>query len=112
MEIVYEEGDGDYEQFQALLLQELVSSIRQRLEEAGIKGKRLRDVVESIAFDVGAIFDGSQVVSSEEDHLVPILGFAEGRMRDQLLLSHSGGGSSLHEFVPGAVEEEFDSPAR
>jgi len=109
MEIVYEEGDGDYERYQALLLQELVGSIRQRLEEAGIKGKRLREVVEGIASDVGAIIDGSQVVSSEDDHLIPILGFAEGRMRDQLLLPHSGGGSSLHEFVPGTVDEVFGS---
>jgi len=107
MEIVYEEGDGDYEQYQQLLLVELVSSVRQRLEESGLKGKRLRDLVEGIAFDVGAIIDGSQVVSADEEHLVPILGFAEGRMRDQLLLSHSGGGSSLHEFVPGAVDAEF-----
>ena len=112
MEIVYEEGDGDYEQLQALLLRELVRGIRKRLEEAGIKGTRLRGVVEAIAFDVGAIIDGSQVVSSGEDHLVPILGFAEGRMRDQLLLSHSGGGSSLHEFVPGTLDEEFNTTAR
>ena len=112
MEIVYEEGDGDYEQCQALLLREIVSSIRGRLEEAGIKGKRLRDVVATITFDVGAIIDGSQVVSSEEDHLVPILGFAEGRMRDQLLFSHGGGGSSLHEFVPGTIDEEFNTNAR
>ena len=112
MEIVYEEGDGDYEQCQALLLRELVSGIRNHLEEAGIKGKRLRDVVEAIAFEVGAIIDGSQVVSSGEDHLVPILGFAEGRMRDQLLLSHGGGGSSLHEFVPGTLDEEFNTTGR
>jgi len=112
MEIVYEEGDGDYEQYEALLIQEIVGSVRQRAEAAGIKGKRLRDLVEGIAFDVGAIIDGSQVVSTEEDHLVPVLGFAEGRMRDQLLLSHTGGGSSLHEFVPGAVGEEFGSTSR
>ena len=67
MKIVCEEGDGDYEQWQALLLRELVSGIRKRLEEAGIKGKRLRDVVEAIMFDVGAIIDGSQVVSAGED---------------------------------------------
>src|SRR6516225_2984360 len=112
MEIVYEEGDGDYEQYQALLIQELVGSVRQRLEAAGIKGKRLQDLVEGIAFDVGAIIDGSQVVSTDEDHLIPVLGFAEGRMRDQLLLSHTGGGSSLHEFVPGAVGEEFGDTSR
>jgi len=108
MEIVYEEGDGDYERYQALLLHELVGSVRQRLEEAGIKGRRLKDLVEGIAFDVGAVIDGSQVVSADDEHLVPMLGFAEGRMRDQLLLSHSGGGSSLHEFVPGTVAAEFE----
>jgi len=112
MDIVYEEGDGDYEHYQCLLLQELVGSVRQRLEEAGIKGKRLRELVEGIAFDVGAIIDGSQVVSADEEHLVPMLGFAEGRMRDQLLLSHTGGASSLHEFVPGAVDVEFGGSSR
>ena len=112
MNIVCEEGDGDYERSQALLLQELVSSIRQRLAAADIRGKRLQDLVEGIAFDVGAIIDGSQVVSGDEEHLVPMPGFAEGRMRDQLLLSHSGGGSSLHEFVPGAVAAEFGGTAR
>ena len=112
MEIVYEEGDGDYERYQELLLQELVGSVRQRLEEAGIKGKRLRDLVEGIAFDVGALIDGSHVVSGDEEHLVPMLGFAEGRMRDQLLLSHSGGATSLHEFVPGAIELEFGGAGR
>ena len=112
MDIVYEEGDGDYEEYQALLSQALVGSVRQRLEAASIKGKRLQELVEGIAFDVGAIIDGSQVVSTEEDHLVPVLGFAEGRMRDQLLLSHAGGGSSLHEFVPGAVREAFGGTSR
>jgi hypothetical protein len=42
----------------------------------------------------------------DNDHLVPILGFAEGRMRDRLLVPE-GGGSSLHEFLPGIVAEQF-----
>jgi hypothetical protein len=112
MDVVYEEGDADYEQYQMLLLQELVRSVRGRLEVAGVKGKRLQELVEGIAFDVGAIIDGSQLVSTDEDHLVPVLGFAEGRMRDQLLLSHGGGGSSLHEFVPGTINEEFGGARR
>ncbi len=44
MEIVYEERDGDYEEYQALLIQALVGSVRQRLEAAGIKGKRLQEL--------------------------------------------------------------------
>ena len=42
-----------------------------------------------------------------DDHLVPILGFAEGSMRDRLLLPGQGGGSGMHEFIPGIVEEVF-----
>jgi hypothetical protein len=44
-----------------------------------------------------------------DDHLVPILGFAEGRMRDRLLLPEGAGGSSLHEYVFGISREFFDS---
>ena len=112
MQIAYEEGDADYEEYQALLMTEVVRSVRQRLEAGGVRGKQLRELVTHIAFDVGAILDGSQVVSTDDDHLVPFLGFAEGRMRDQLLLSHGGGGSSLHEFVPGAVKDEFEGTSR
>jgi hypothetical protein len=112
MQIVYEEGDADYEEYQALLMEEIVRSVRQRLEAAGLRGKQLRELAAHIAFDVGALIDGSQVVSTDDDHLVPVLGFAEGRMRDQLLLSHSGGGSSLHGFVAGIVRNEFESAAR
>jgi hypothetical protein len=41
MEIVYEDGDGDYEEYQALLMEEVVHSVRQRLETAGVRGKQL-----------------------------------------------------------------------
>ncbi len=56
----------------------------------------------------GEIIDGSK----QDDHLVPVLGFAQGRTRDRLLLSKSGGGSSLHEFVHGNVEDEFGGAGR
>jgi hypothetical protein len=87
-------------------------SLRQRLEAVGLKGKPLRELVTHIAFDFGAIVDGSHLISTDDDHLVPFLGFAEGRMRDDLLLSHAGGGSSLHEFVPGVVKDEFERSVR
>lgn len=109
MKIVFDDGDIDYEEYQALMVEELVSSLRGTLERAGISGQRLHDLVAEIASDVGCLFDGSTPVSTEDDdgHLVPILGFAQGRMRDRLLLSGQGGGSSLHEFVSGIVEDEF-----
>ena len=109
MRIVFDDGDIDYEEYQALMVEELVRLLRGRLERAGLAGRQLREAVSEIAFDVGTLFDGASLVSTEDDegHLVPILGFAQGRMRDRLLLSDQGGGSSLHEFVPGVVEENF-----
>jgi hypothetical protein len=62
-----------------------------------------------IAFDFGASVDGSHLISTDDGHLVPFLGFAEGRMRDDLLLSH---GSSLHDFVPGVLKDEFENSVR
>ena len=115
MQIVFDDSDIDYEEYQALMVEELVRWLRSTLERAGVSGQRLQELVAEIASDIGSLVDGSSHVSTEDDdgHLVPILGFAQGRMRDRLLLSERGGGSSLHEFVPGVVEDEFDvRPAR
>ena len=97
----------DYEQCEVRLMEEVITSVRSALERAGISGARLRELVSEIAFDVGAIVDGSASMSDDDDYLVPILGFAQGRMRDRLLLALGGGGSSLREFLPGIVEDEF-----
>lgn len=82
MQIVHEEGDADDEACQALVMQEIVRTLRQRLDAAGVEGRPLRQLVTDIAFDIGAIVDGSQTITTDDDHLVPFLGFAEGRMVD------------------------------
>jgi len=108
MRIVHE--DIAYEDYQILIVQEIVAQVRDRLQDAGVRGAPLQELVEGIAFDVGALIDGSASVSTEDDDspLAPLLGFAIGRMRDRLLLPAPGCGSSLHEFVPGAVRQAFD----
>ena len=58
-------------------------------------------LTEEIASSVACAVDGSTHMDLGDDHLVPILGFAEGRMRDRLLLPEGGGGSTLHEYVFG-----------
>jgi hypothetical protein len=90
------------------LTQEIVRCIRSSLEAVGIEGESLKFATSDIAFSVTCAVDGSTHIEiGDDDHLVPILGFAEGRMRDRLLVPE-GGGSSLHEFVPGIVAQEFD----
>lgn len=96
-----------YDARQIRLAQEMVRSIRSSLEAVGLEGESLKAATSDIAFSVTCAVDGSTHMEiGNDDHLVPILGFAEGRMRDRLLVP-KGGGSSLHEFVPGIVAEEF-----
>ena len=110
MRIVRGGHDVDYETYQALLVTELVQHVRAALEDAGMEGELLRDLVAEIASGFGSIIDGSASISTDDDDspLTPILGFARGRLRDRLLLPEQGGGSSLHEFVWGAVAREFE----
>ena len=113
MKIVYPAGDARHEQYQGLIADEIARTLRDHLQRAGLAGDDLRSLVTSIAFDVAAIVDGSTSLSTEDDDspLMPILGFAVGRMRNLLMLAIDGGGSSLHEFVPGAVDEAFGDAA-
>ena len=95
-----------YEEHERALASALVETVRAELEAAGISGRALRKTTESIAFTAAEIYDGAAHVCVGDDHAVPIVGFAVGRMRNQLLLP-SEGGSSVHEFVPGAIKLKF-----
>src|SRR4051812_22187781 len=75
-----------YDELQHTVAVALVADIRMHLEGAGLRGETLRETVESLAFSIGALVDGSTHVEAPDDYLVPILGFARGRMRDKLLL--------------------------
>ena len=97
-----------YEELQAAMAAALVHDAREVLQRAGLKGAVLKATVESLVASVASIVDGAAYVEVEDDYLVPILGFAVGRMRERLLVPEEGG-SSVHEFVPGAVANEFKS---
>jgi hypothetical protein len=97
-----------YEELEAAVARALVAEIRSALEQAGLSGTALQSTVASVASSVADIYDGAAHVEGGEDYVSPILGFAIGRMRNRLLLPEEGG-SSIHEFVPGAVRAEFES---
>jgi predicted RecB family endonuclease len=96
-----------FEERQERMVLEIVRVVRSALEEERISGKRLEALVQQISFSVAAIVDGTTFVEFADDHLVPVLGFAEGGMRDQLLISKTGG-STLHELVADTVRDQFD----
>jgi len=100
-------NSAKYDTLQYTVAVALVTEIREHLEAAGLRADALRTTVESLAFSIGALIDGSSYVEAPDDYLVPILGFARGRMRDKLLIPEEGG-SSIHEFVPGVMSTVFD----
>lgn len=95
-----------YEEREIRVVEELVRSIRDALAAGGIEGVALRSLTGDISFSVAAIIDGSAHMDLNDDHLVPVLGFAEGRIRDRLLVPNEGG-SSLHGLVPGYIEHNL-----
>ncbi len=97
-----------YEELEAAVARALVSEIRGVLEQAGLQGAALQSAVASVASSVAGIYDGAAFVEGGEDYVVPILGFAIGRMRNRLLVPEEGG-SSIHESIPGAISAEFES---
>src|SRR5690349_12527048 len=88
-----------YERREMRVAEEIVRSIMVPLRHAGWQGDKLKALTEDIASSVASVIDGAAHMDLDDDHLVPILGFAEGRMRDRLLLPDGGGGSSVHEYV-------------
>ena len=97
-----------YEELEAAVARALVAEVRVILEQAGLRGATLQNTVASVASSAADIYDGAAHIEGGEDHVVPILGFAIGRMRNRLLMPEEGG-SSIHEFIPGAVSAEFGS---
>jgi len=100
-------NDRMYAEREMRMVEELVDSIKSALREGGVQYDALRELTENIASSVAAILDGSAHIALGDDHLVPILGFAEGRMRDRLLVPAEGG-SSLHGLVPGCILDNFE----
>ena|ERR1035437_2546325 len=98
--------DTRYEAMEQRLMKELVQTVAVYLDKAGLKDAQLRELTTKIAFSVAEVIDGSAHMDFEDDHLVPVLAFAEGRMRDKLLAPKFGG-SSMHEFTHGLVKEVF-----
>ena len=98
---------GAYERRELRITREIIRSIIAALQNAGFRDEKLKSLTEEIAFSVTEAV-GSTHIDLDDDHLVPILGFAEGRMRDRLLIPECGG-SSLHEYVFGISNEFFSN---
>lgn len=97
----------DSDKFDALqirLLEEIIRSVAAGLKSAGItEESALSEATGSIVFSIGAIIDGSRVMELDGQPVVPFLAFANERGGNDLLAAE--GGSWMHEYVFGAVDE-------
>jgi len=103
--------DSAYEARELRIMKEIVSSVASDLTKAGLSGAALYQATLRISFSVAEIMDGCVLLDFDDDHLAPVLAFAEGRMRDKLLAPKCGGGS-MHEFTHGIVKELLGAPPK
>lgn len=90
-----------FEEQQAMLVRELVQSIRVKLKEAGLNGNNLEDATASIAFSVASTIDDTSAIEFDGTEVHPYLTF---RTSDEELV-HCGENSYAHEFVYEVLEQ-------
>ena len=97
-----------FEQQQALLVRELVQSIRVKLLEAGLTGEKLEETTASIAFSVASTLDDTAAVEVDGMEVHPYLTF---RTADDVL-THCGENAFTHEFVYEALARIGKQPTQ
>jgi hypothetical protein len=100
------ENESAFDKCQLALIREIIRAIKSDLADSGIEEDRLADVTGEVAFSVAAILDGSRVMQADGQPLIPMLTFAEDAERTKLV--GRAGGSFMHEYVHGIVDDVFD----
>lgn len=98
-----------FDELQLRLLEEIIASVRDGLRQAGVSDSQaLYEATEKISFSVAAVIDGSRIMDLDGARVIPVLSFAKKR-NDAEELVGAEGGSWMHEYVSGAVDEVFES---
>ena len=108
-------SENEFDEFQLRLIREIVETVRDGLREAGVTDDQaLYEATGNLSFSIAAIVDGSrvmqiepQVIGLDAKDVIPVVTFARERDGDELITA--GGGSWMHEYVFGTVDEVFES---
>ena len=92
-----------YDNYQAVLVNELVTMIRIKLEQAGIEGSQLSDMTASIGSSVTSILDGTTMMQDGDKDVTPFLTF----LNEDEELINSGENAYTHEFLYDALKKHF-----
>jgi len=97
------QNPSEFDKRQLKLISEIVRSIKNRLSDNGIPDDQLAGITSDVAFTVASIIDGSRVMYADGKPLIPVLTFADDEARTKLIAQD--GGSSMHGYVEGTVDE-------
>lgn len=89
-----------FDEYQLILVRELVQNIRVKLQEAGLSGEKLEDATASIAFSVASTIDDTSAIEVDGKEVHPYLTF---RTSDDEV-THCGENAYTHEFVYEALQ--------
>ena len=92
-----------YDNYQAVLVTELVTKIRLKLQEAGIEGEQLSELTASIGSSVTSLLDDTTIIQDGEVEAHPYLTFVGEN--DELI--HIGENAYTHEFLFDALKKVF-----
>lgn len=98
--------DSAFDRCQLRLIREIVRAIKDDLTDSGISHERLADITGDVAFSIAALIDGSRIMPAGSEPVIPVLTFAGDAGRTRLIARP--GGSFMHEYVHGTVDEIFD----
>ena len=86
-----------FDELQRYLVGEIVASVYSGLEELRLPRSKLEDIMNTIAFNVCCVVDGSTHMKHAEQQVVPVLMFAKPNAIEEVV--SSGSTSFMHEFV-------------
>jgi len=104
MELKLNLNAEEYDQQQVIFIRAIIEDVKSRLEETGLSGDQLKDLVGNISFGIATLIDNSASIESEGKEIFPQLTFYSEDNDD---LIHCGGNSYMHEYVFGVLDEIF-----
>ena len=92
-----------FDDLQAFLTGEIVKTVYEAFDGAGLPKRKRQELTTRIAFNVCAAIDGSLVMKRRRKDVSPVLTFAA----DESTLIYGGGSSDMHEYLHGVADELF-----
>jgi hypothetical protein len=93
----------EFDEYQVILIQEIIEDIAVKLKEAGLSGETLENTTAHIAFSVASAIDDTAGIERDGVAVKPYLTF---RTKDDEII-HCGENAFTYEYVPRLLDKLF-----